>query len=59
MRHTVTGALAQNVIGHPDPDVDIAVLPMLDIRAQLPRTPFLVHLDWSLLPTDATVDGLA
>ena len=58
MRHAVTGPLATNVVGHPDPRVDVAVLPMDDIRAQLPQAPYLIHLSWSQLPTDATVDGL-
>jgi hypothetical protein len=58
MRHPVSGPSAKNVIGHPDPDVDVAVLPLLDIRAQLPKAPFLNHLNWSQLPTEATVDSL-
>ncbi|MGY4713054.1 S1 family peptidase [Mycolicibacterium sp. CBM1] len=54
-RYTIVGAPVVGIVGHPDPAVDIAVLPIAkvwdDLYAQTPP-PFWRTLSWSNLPTE-------
>ena len=48
-------------IGHPDPKVDLAIIPIAESLRQFAqqRVPsFIVHLDQSIIPTEAALAGL-
>ena len=51
--HSMYGADAANVIGHPDPDVDIAVMPLANLILSMDESdrPYLNMLNWWHLPS--------
>jgi hypothetical protein len=59
-RHSVSGAEAANVIGHPDPEVDIAVMPLTNLILAMDESerPFLKMLNWWHLPSESTLAQL-
>jgi hypothetical protein len=58
--HSVFGAEAANVIGHPDPDVDIAVMPLNNLILAMDESerPYLKLLNWWHLPSASSLDQL-
>ena len=59
-KFSVGGADAQKVIGHPDPDVDIALMPLNEMVLAMDEQdrPFLLLLNWWHLPSAATLEKL-
>ncbi|MGO9031435.1 trypsin-like peptidase domain-containing protein [Mycobacterium sp.] len=55
------GPAATDVIGHPDPKVDVAVKPLGDsiqLILDEKQKPYLPMLNWGHIPSDATVENL-
>jgi hypothetical protein len=59
-KHRVVGPAARNVIGHPDPDVDVAAMPLADLILAMDEgeRPYFTMINWWHLPSAWTLDQL-
>jgi hypothetical protein len=59
-KHQLIGAALPPVTGHPDPDVDVAVMPLNEVILAMDESerPFFLMLNWWHLPSASTLNDL-
>ena len=57
--YTVEGDGLKDIVGHHDPNVDVAVIPIAEAIRQLNNEwPYIRMLNWSIVPSQATLESL-
>ena len=59
-KHHVVGSAVPRVTGHPDPDIDVAVMPLANLILGMDESkrPYLLMLNWWHLPSSSTLANL-
>ncbi len=59
-KHHVVGSAVPRVTGHPDPDIDVAAMPLANLILGMDESkrPYLLMLNWWHLPSSSTLANL-